>query len=244
MSGLLTLDMGNSGLKAAVFKEDRITSRERFGRSPYAESLEGLLKRHRPDGISVCSVVPEWSGVFIEEMKRRGVRDYLMAGPDTEYPFKVNVENPSAVGTDRLCAAAGALSLGVEEAVVVDIGTAVTVDTLSSRGFEGGAIFPGPRALIRSLGENTSALPQLEWTEGPLFLPGKSTFEAVRAGVGLGLAAAVSGLVKRSVKSFDKAVPVLLTGGGAGIIEEYLDLPFRPCPDLVFRGLRLLYFKR
>ncbi len=244
MSGFLTLDMGNSGLKAAIFIEDQITGRERFGMSSAIESIANLLENYRPEGISACSVVPGWTCAFMDEMNRRGIRDFLMVQPGIEYPFTVRVENPSAVGSDRLCAASGAVSLGIEEAVIVDVGTAVTVDVLSLSGFEGGAIFPGRDALIRSLRDSTAALPRLEWQGDRFSLPGKSTSKAIRAGICLGLAGAVSGLVKSSMDWFESAPPVLITGGGAGTLEEYLEFPFLRCPDLVFRGLHLLYITR
>lgn len=240
MKRILALDMGNSGLKAALFKGGEIRERFRFKYGESFGAAEEMVNRFTPDGVAVCSVVPEWEDdLFRAGGGGRSCR-ILRVSSDAELPFRILVRSPAELGMDRICAAGGAKWHGAECAVIVDIGTAITIDTLTSEGFEGGAIFPGSDAVLKSLNESAAALPDIV-AEGPITrnfsMPGRSTSQAMIAGMYWGLTGAVEKLVDRSVRFFDSSPHIYLTGGAAGVFRKSLDFPFNYDPDLVFRGL-------
>ncbi|MBN1165187.1 MAG: type III pantothenate kinase [Candidatus Krumholzibacteriota bacterium] len=237
---VLTLDRGNFYLKAALFSGNSLIQRWRCGGGGL-EQLSGILEKNQPEGLIFSSVIQEWSGELLALLKEAGVERILRVGPELRYPFKLDIDNPETVGPDRLCAACGALAGGFSEAVIVDAGTAVTVDLLRRGVFAGGAIMPGLHMMLRSLHRGTSALPEIGLTpvEGPP--PGRNTAEAMARGVFYGWGGAVKELVGWSRRVLGPAAFTIITGGDAEHLDRFLEEPRLLDPDLVHRGLFYLY---
>ncbi|MEI6638066.1 MAG: type III pantothenate kinase, partial [Planctomycetota bacterium] len=158
-------------------------------------------------------------------------------------PLEVDVDEPSRVGIDRLAAAAAAAVAKAPNrpAIVVDCGTATTVDLVSADGrFLGGAILPGPELLSRALAEGTSRLPAVaDLDRGlPPVMPGRSTQAAIAAGIGFGMRGAVARLVAEAVQAVDGDPEIFLTGGSRGIVRDALPGAIE-IPDLVLHGIAL-----
>jgi type III pantothenate kinase len=152
-------------------------------------------------------------------------------------PVHVRVDHPERVGIDRLLNAAAVLSKGVP-AVVIDAGSAVTVDLIDGEGaFRGGVIFPGYRLMAKALNDYTARLPLVEEFTEPV-LPGTNTAAAINAGV----ASAVAGGIDRAVRRLSQGLGptrVFLAGGDA---ERLTDLDCRPevaGPYLTLEGIRI-----
>lgn len=160
-----------------------------------------------------------------------------------QVPIIVEVEHPGMVGLDRLLGAVAANRLRTpgRVALTVDVGTAVTVNRIDGHGvFTGGMILPGVRLMTRSLHENTAKLPLIE-SDSQRFrnrtFPGKSTAEAIRAGVSYAIVGAVR-LALDHAKVDGKYPQLFLTGGGAASIRELLlDHKGTDVPTLVLDGL-------
>jgi len=153
------------------------------------------------------------------------------------------VAEPGRVGIDRLAAAAAAAVAKApgRGAVVVDCGTATTVDLVSAAGvFLGGAILAGPGLLARALAEGTSRLPEVAALETgpPPPLPGRSTQAAIAAGIGWGMRGAVARLVAEAQTALSGDCEVFLTGGSAGIVRDALPGAIE-IPELVLAGIAL-----
>ncbi|MFM8891327.1 MAG: type III pantothenate kinase, partial [Planctomycetia bacterium] len=158
-------------------------------------------------------------------------------------PLGVALPHPQRVGIDRLAAAAAAavVKRPGKPAVVVNCGTAATVDIVAPDGtFLGGAILPGPALLARALAEGTSRLPAVTLLEQgpPPALPGRSTEDAIAAGIGWGSRGAVGRLVAEATRAAGTDADVILTGGWSHAIRD--DLPAAiEVPDLVLAGIAL-----
>jgi type III pantothenate kinase len=181
----------------------------------------------------------------------RSIRPVLRAGVD----FRAAVANAcrpaQGVGQDRLFDAAGAVAMQIVPAVVVDAGTAITVDRIdpppapptSGAGgepvFAGGAIAPGLRLAFGALHRETALLPlvqtQVPGRAAAVAALGTDTEAAIRSGVIRGTA----GLIDRLVEEVGAAgkPPVLLTGGDAPALLPYLRCAPRLEPDLTLRGI-------
>ena len=237
MSRVLAIDRGNNSLKAALFESGSIIGRwNRFPGSSI-EVLEKILEEAAPEGVVFSSVVPEWNRLLYKSVGGKRSISLLEARYDNHLPFRILLDEQSSVGSDRICAAVGAVVEGCSDAVIVDAGTAVTVDLISSAGFEGGSIFPGSGLLLSSLGEGTAALPVLDPGGSPFNPPFKNTADAMIAGSLWGLIGAVRELVRRTIDASSGGAEVILTGGSAGLLKEYIGLDARVIPDLVFNGL-------
>ncbi len=241
MSGVLVLDRGNYSLKGALIVSGAIVKRWERRTVDEWGAIGEILNTSLPEGVAFSSVVPRWTSNFIGELRKRGIEQVVEVNAGISLPFRLLVEEPERVGPDRLSAAAGAVDIGKREAIIVDAGTAVTVDSLSSQGFMGGAIFPGIDLIVRSLHEGTAVLPLVGGDSETITLPGRNTEEAIQAGAVWGLIGAVRELVQQSRRSLSSHAAVLVTGGWAGRIAPYLAESVSLEPDLIFNGLHHLF---
>jgi type III pantothenate kinase len=160
-------------------------------------------------------------------------------------PIEVRLDNPLQVGTDRLLAAMAAAKFKAPgcPAIVIDAGSAITVDLVSAQGaFEGGAILPGFEMMATALAQQTDQLPLIgNNTADPPAVVGKSTEAAIRSGLFWGHVGAVRELVQRMAGQTDAAPQVFVAGGDAALLAVYLSPAAQVVPHLVFQGLALTH---
>lgn len=156
------------------------------------------------------------------------------AGVRNSYP------EPHRLGVDRWLAMLSAWARVHGPVIVVDAGTAVTVDVLDGRGHHrGGYIMPGQSLLYRALARDTREVGFGGERIPESLDPGTDTEGAVSAGVLLMLASAVDAAIGRACGVLGAQCPVLLCGGDAGIMKQHLPLGLEHVPDLVLDGLAL-----
>jgi type III pantothenate kinase len=149
-------------------------------------------------------------------------------------------ENPKEVGADRIANAVGAYDRYGGPVIVVDFGTATTVDATSTRGeYLGGAIMPGIEISLDALFARAAALTRIKLVE-PRRVIGKSTVESVQSGTLHGFSAAVDGLCRRFQKELGPTA-VVATGGLGELIAPYCECIEHYDPWLTLHGLRLIY---
>ena len=159
----------------------------------------------------------------------------------SDFPLEVKTDQPDRVGIDRLAAATAASHLVSSKngCIVIDCGTAASVDMVASEGqFLGGAILPGPALLARSLADGTSLLPEVSSLghAPPPPMPGRSTNNAITAGIGFGIRGAVCRLVDEARRELGPEADIFLTGGWRGVVRgEFSNV--REFPDLVLFGI-------
>ncbi|MHB8863493.1 MAG: type III pantothenate kinase [Pirellulaceae bacterium] len=164
------------------------------------------------------------------------------------FPLELDVRAPERVGTDRLAAAVAANELRAPQrsAIIVDAGTAVTVDLLTSDGvFRGGAILPGIQTAAQGLASATDALPLLEnldLSSLPAAI-GKSTPEAMRSGIVWGCVGAVRELIAQMSVGLSHVPNVFCTGGDGMHLARLIDRDMKYDPNLVLRGIALTGFR-
>jgi type III pantothenate kinase len=200
--------------------------------------------RPRPAHVIVASVRPD-----LDLAIARGVRAKLcvsarFAARDVAIPLAVRVRAPRRVGVDRLVAcvaAAHRLRRGDRGAVVLDCGSAITCDAVTSRGeFLGGAIAPGLGLAARALHEFTAQLPLvgIAGKGRAVRALGRDTEEAIRAGLVIGLRGLASSLAAAARAELGGRAPVFATGGDARLLAPTGAVI---APDLLLRGLALIH---
>jgi type III pantothenate kinase len=156
-------------------------------------------------------------------------------------PLRVLLEKPDHVGIDRLLDAVAANSRRQKgtPAVIVDAGSAVTVDYLDEAGaFRGGAILPGLRLMAQALHNYTALLPLVEVPRAVPGVPGTATAPAMTAGIFWAVAGGIQGLIDAYRKLSRAAPEVYLTGGDAELLAAVL--PGAVCwPAMTLEGVRL-----
>jgi type III pantothenate kinase len=213
------VDIGNSRAKFCRVVNGKLDLPVRGLSADDLASWERLATEWGPTGNrtwAVASTNPDRLRQFVSWAKSR--RETLIAiDSPRKVPIDVSVEEPERVGIDRLLnvLAAKMVVHDAEPAVVVDAGSAVTVDLLDQRGrFAGGVIFPGLRLMALALREYTAVLPLIDAMTGiPPGPPGTNTEAAMKLGLLYAVAGGVDSVV-REMASRDSVAPRLFLTGG------------------------------
>jgi len=246
---IATVDQGNGSAKFTLWElrgggvqmaRRRRSSQEQWS----APAGLAFVQEWSPDALAISSVA---GGAGRDELAGRIAAQ--LRGPlllDLDAGLENLTLTPETVGQDRLFAARGALELVGRSVVVVDAGTALTVDALRVAGSErpavflGGAIAPGPDLLASSLASGAAQLYSIEPRAGVPAL-GRDTREALEAGVSVGFLGAARELVQRIAEAAAFDAPDLVVTGGARSLLRELEAPSGgrrwEIEELVERGL-------
>jgi type III pantothenate kinase len=256
---LLVLDAGNTNLTIGLAEDGRLLAIRRVRTNPDATAdelelqLDGLLRLdghglHDVDRVIAASVVPSIEPVLAAVAARRRLA-LVAAGPGS-VPMAIRTENPAEVGPDRLVNAFAAARLHGAPAIVVDLGTATTLDVVAADGaFVGGAIAAGVGLGVEALASRTARLGAVD-LQRPARAIGRNTREAMQSGAVFGSLAMLRGLIDRVASELASGAPgvrphVILTGGLSRLpwVRE-LEGVDAIDPDLTVKGLVLLDLAR
>jgi type III pantothenate kinase len=247
---IVAVDIGNNRIKLGWFDSASGAglpapgcSLQITGEAPDLERIAGWLAGRR---------AAWWIGSVNRPTATRlveWIHDYDPATPVTllaagDLPLQVAVERPDMVGIDRLLDAVAVNRLRQPDrpAVVVDVGSAITVDLVSANGaFLGGAIAPGIGMSARALHAFTDLLPLVETLElaAPPPALGVSTLTAMRSGLFWGAVGTIRELTARLCAALDQTAEVFLTGGAGPAVAELLGREVRHIPHLTLAGIAL-----
>lgn len=167
-----------------------------------------------------------------------------IVGPDIEVPIPASLEPGTIVGVDRLLCALGAFARTRQACVVIDAGTAITVDFVDGQGvFHGGAIAPGANMMLRALRAGTAALPELAFEPVTSAFPpmGRNTREAMTLGVSMAARGLVRALLDRYAESYGAYPKVIATGGDAEALFREEEIVEHIIPDLQLIGVQIAH---
>lgn len=244
----LVLDIGNSAAKGAFFDKDRLLSpfRIALNRTAAQEAWAAALGPHLDSQVitrvGLASVVPETTHRLGSLFEERSIPVNVIHH-GMRLPFKLAYETPHTLGTDRLAAAAAAWTYyGLADptapraVVALDAGTAVTYEVVDRAGtFRGGTIGAGPQVVRDALHQGTAQLPPV-----PLVLPatpiGRSTQEAIQAGILFSFLDGVHGILQRIADVLGEQPIVVATGGWSAFLAEHIPIDHLD-PHLVLQGI-------
>ena len=250
---LLAIDCGNTQIVLGAFQEDKLLHSWRV--STQAEKTEDeflvLLRElfctqgldlRQISGLAVCSVVPG-----VNYALRRLASKYLSCPEpifvDYRMPTGINllVDTPAEVGADRIADAVAAHQKYGGDLIVVDFGTATTLDCVSAAGeYLGGAICPGVEVSQQALLSHASKLAHVALHRPPQVI-GTNTADCLRSGILWGYGGQVDSLVRRMSEEWGKQPQVIATGGLAALISGYSDAISVVDDRLTLDGLRIIW---
>ncbi|QDU91403.1 Type III pantothenate kinase [Pirellulimonas nuda] len=254
---MIAVDVGNSRVKLGRFEgaaegplpEPGCVAWWRAGEG--AAAFEQVFGPEGPLRVALAAVNTAAAAAFIEQARAwadgRGRAISLQQIENRDVPIENRTDAPEKVGIDRLLAAAAANQQrrpGVG-AIVVDLGTAITVDLVSPDGaFEGGAILPGIALAARALAAGTDRLPDTPFDElsGAPDAVGRNTQDAIGAGLFWGAVGAIREVIARQRDRLVAPPQVLLTGGAAPSVARLIggpDYAVRYVPHLVLAGIAI-----
>lgn len=255
---LLAIDIGNTNVVLACVEvgrnlfEDRppiwrLETDAEKNSADYAAAIRDLLGANRcaaVTGAIVASVVPALSTVICDAVASATGHVPLLVGDDgVDLGIDINIDEPEQAGADRLVNAVGAQAHHQLPAIVLDFGTATTLDLVGADGaYEGGIIAPGVALSIDALEATAAQLPRLALREFGADLPilGKNTVSAMESGIFWGYVSMIEGLLARLRADYGD-VSMIATGGLAGLFSAHLPGINAVDPDLTVKGLFEIY---
>lgn len=249
---ILTLDMGNSNIVVGgidenrLYFEERITTDHRKTSLEYAIMLKNILeinkvKRTDIEGAILSSVVPPLNAPISSAVKKITGKKPFLVGSGMKTGINIKVDNPKSVGGDRIVAAVAAVAQFEGPIIIIDMGTATTLDVVDKGGsYIGGMILPGVKVSLNALVGNTAQLPQIN-LDTPKRVIGKNTVECMQNGIMFGNASMLDGLIDRVEKELGETCTLVATGGMSRFITPLCSHKITYVPDLLLRGLLILY---
>lgn len=196
--------------------------------------------KHPRDAIISC-VVPDMTDAWVAALHASCGRRPLVVGPGLKTGIKMRYDDPSEVGSDRIADLVCAKATYGAPLVVVDLGTTTNFEIVDQDGtFAGGLIAPGLALSAKALAQAAARLPVIE-IKAPATIIGKNTREAMQAGIVMGEAARIDGLVDLVWGELGYETGIVVTGADAGAIAALLRHEATSDDTLTLRGLHLLY---
>ena len=217
---LLTIDVGNTRIKAAVFEQNKMVEIIVFTNEELIFQVENILNRFdKIQHLAISSV-----GTISEEAFltiKHSVEIHLITH-QTKFPFKNLYATPTTLGIDRMVLATGAtLQFPNQNRLIIDLGTCITYDFIDENdNYHGGAISPGIRLRYESLHHKTEKLPLLTKSYPDNFI-GNSTQESIHSGVINGVAFEIDGFIELYATQYAKFI-IILTGGDSDFLAKRL----------------------
>lgn len=200
-----------------------------FGESPVAE-------------VAGCCVVPDLLGPVSEVVRTATGEDVQWVGTDLDVPITIATDEPSKTGLDRVLVTAAAYEQLQKACVVVDAGTALTVNLCNNEGaLVGGAIAPGTAAMLDAMSARGAMLPPSVTFAVPDSAYGTDTVDSMRHGVAGALRGLVQSMAERWAEEMGTWPEVIATGGDAAALFDGWEIVHAISPDLLMFGIALAY---
>lgn len=251
---LLAIDIGNTNIVIGCIRDDEIVFKARIATDQirtsdqYGVEIKNMLEAfgiQRSD-ISDCiisSVVPPvFNSVRTGVIKVIG-KQPMVVGPGLKTGLNIHVDVPSQVGSDRIVIAVAALAEYQAPLILMDMGTATTIEVVEPENlYMGGVIFPGVKLSLDALTSRAAQLPGISLDE-PKQVIGKNTVDCLRSGMMYGTAAMTDGIVDRIEAELGHPSTLIATGGLAQFITPLCKHKVILEKDLLLKGLNIIYKK-
>jgi type III pantothenate kinase len=253
---LIAIDIGNSNIRVGLFlkgEQKSVDSISGENKTKLTDAIKSAWeqipvskssKEGKRDGVLVVSSVkPDWTKFVRSIVKDVLGENIMVIGDNIPLPLAMFVDEPLAVGTDRVVAAAAAYAVVEDAVVVADFGTALTIDLVDENGaFQGGVICPGLSMKAKALKDGTAQLPQVT-VKRPTEPYGKNTADAINCGLYYAAIGTLEEVIRRYAEKIGRWPQTILTGSAAATIKDDCQFIDNYVPDLVVKGIALAYRK-
>ena len=236
---ILTIDVGNTRIKSAVFENDKLLESSSFSMDTIFESIEKILKNFQKIQVLVVSSVGKIERSAFDLLKSKVKIHFI--DREQKFPFKNNYTSPQTLGVDRMVISAGAvLQFPNKNRLIIDAGTCVTYDFVDENNvYHGGAISPGLRLRYEAMHNYTAKLPLLT-KEDPENTIGNSTAQSMHSGVVNGLSFEIDGYISALTSQKENFI-IILTGGDANFLAKRLKNTIFANSNFLLESLNHLY---
>ena len=249
---LVVVDIGNTNITLGLFDGDniignyRLTTKLQRTSDEYGFMILSFLEAYHVkvediQDVIISSVVPKIIYSFTNSIKKYFNKEPIIIGPGIKTGISIKIDNPKALGADRLVDAAGAYYIYSCACLVIDFGTATTFDIVTDKGeFIGGATAPGLGISIEALSAQAAKLPEIE-IKKPNKIIARNTVDSMQAGIVYGYIGLTEKIITEIKKEYGQDLKVISTGGLGRMIYNETNLIDHFDPDLTFKGLKIIY---
>ena len=234
----LIIDVGNTFVKFAIFKNNELIHKVSFKLSEFKEQFKVLTKEFPKLKTSIISSVGRLSKKQIDVIEDE--LNVLVLDHKTELPFNNRYKTPKTLGVDRIALVSASVNQFPDNNVlIVDAGTCITYDFVNEKNeYLGGAISPGVRLRYEALHNLTANLPLLE-KDQPKSIIGDSTESSIHSGVVNGVVKEIDGVIDE-YKAKHQDLTVILTGGDANFLSNQLKNSIFANSNFLLEGLNFI----
>lgn len=251
---ILTIDVGNTNVVLGCVEDGVVVSRSRLATNTsdlpndYAMKMRqsfafDSIDYHEFEGAILSSVVPQVNRAIRSAVRKLTGLECIIVGAGIKTGVNVKIDDPGTLAGDLITGTVGALSIYKPPIIIVDMGTATTIVAVDKDGaYIGGAIVPGVNLSFEALSQGTSLLPNIS-IEAPRKCIATNTVDSMKSGAVFGTAAMIDDMIDRMEEELGQSATVVATGGLSGGIIPYCKHEIKHEPDLLLKGLAILYHK-
>ena len=255
---ILAADLENTTLLLGGLEDGEIRFRARLAadrqrtEDQYALELGGIMGLYGFDprqaqGAILSSEVPQLTQAVRQALGRLTGKKVLLVGPGLKNGLRIRTDDPAQLGSDRVADAVAAVQRYPLPLCIVNLGTATTLSVVDRQGsYLGGAIMPGVQLAVEALSHQAAQLPSIGLRR-PGAVIGRNTVDSMVSGALYGAASMIDGMVDRVREELGlspgETLTVIATGAMAGQVAPLCRTPMQEDPDLLLRGLWLIYQK-
>lgn len=249
---LLGIDVGNTNTVVGLLKDSKLihswrltTVRERTS-DEHGILIKSLLSASgfldiQVEGLAVSCVVPPLLPGIKEMSQKYFQLDPFVIQPGIKTGMPILYDHPQEVGADRIVNSVAGFQKYGGPVLVIDLGTATTIDAVSEKGeYLGGIIAPGILVSAEALFQRTAKLPRVEVREPPEVI-GRNTVSAIQSGIFYGYLGLIEKIVSLAQEQLGENTVTVATGGLASLIATRTPRIHHVEPDLTMEGLQILY---
>lgn len=253
---ILTVDIGNTNITMALIDDKcriagtfRMTTKVQRTSDEYGMNIIDFCRTsgYGADDVQdviIASVVPKVMHSFNNSIRKYIHKEPIIVGPGIKTGISIKSDFPREVGADKIVDAAAVYHLHGGNAIIMDFGTATSIDYMNEKGeFLYSVILPGLEICAQALWQSAAKLPEIEIIK-PKSILGTNTDSSMRAGVVYGYVGSVEYIIKKMKEEIGRDdIKVYATGGLGRVIYNETDLIDEYDPDLVFKGMKIIYDK-
>lgn len=238
----LAIDVGNTNIHMGFFEGDKLRSLQTVRGACIQTFQVHLPDIFKKGGVVVVSSVnPEIERLLHEWFQKYAFSKILYIGKDIPVPLHVLTDYPEKVGIDRLLNAIAVFQHTRRATIIIDAGTAITIDVVDENGaFLGGVIAPGIDLSSKALHSFTALLPEIS-VNRPRSVLGRCTEEAIKSGVYWGTIGMVEHIILKLFTELGYQPIVIATGGNAALLAEEIHFIKEVIPHLTLEGIKITY---
>lgn len=230
----LIVDIGNTRVKAAVFKEDKLLELVVFDKRKIISEIKKIIKKKSISHVILSNVASISSKKIVQIEKMASV---MVVSSNLKIPFINLYKTPKTLGVDRIALVAAAVKqFANKNVLVIDAGTCITFDFVNSNlEYLGGAISPGIKMRFKALQKFTANLPLLNSEKLDGFI-GENTNECITSGVLNGVTKEIEGVISQYKEKFSD-LTIVLTGGDTNFLSKQLKSSIFANQNFLLQGL-------